>query len=467
MTTVAALRLIPLTLALAGAAVVIAWSAAPTRLPPIVQRLPGDDHAGQTKDAPKPVDLHGAFLQGAGRAADLPGSWPRFRGANFDNISPDPLALPAYPESGPARAWIVDVGEGYAGPAVLHGRVYLLDYDVQHAADVLRCLSLNDGKEIWSRSYPCDVKRNHGMSRTTPAVTDRFVVTIGPRCDVLCADARTGEYRWGIDLVAEYKTKVPPWYTGQCPLIDSDRAILAPGGDALMIAVDCASGRILWKTPNPHSWEMTHSSIIPMTLAGRRMYVYCSTGGAVGVSPDDGSVLWHSSAWKIAMATVPSPLQVGDDRIFFSGGYGAGAMMARIKRTGEQFTLEPIYRLPPEVFGAEQQTPILYNGLIYGVIPSGQLVCLDPQTGKQRWNSSSQHFGIGPFLVAGDQLFLLNDTGKLTIARISPDAFSALGTWSVLDHGRESWGPMALAGDRLILRDTTRLECLNLLEAQP
>ena len=41
-------------------------------------------------------------------------------------------------------------------------------------SDVLRCLSLADGREIWRRWYRTGAKRNHGVSRTVPAVTERL-----------------------------------------------------------------------------------------------------------------------------------------------------------------------------------------------------------------------------------------------------------------------------------------------------
>jgi len=117
-----------------------------------------------------------------GVPANLPGAWPRFRGPNYDAISSEKGTLAtAWPAEGPRVLWSVDVGEGYAGAAVLDGRAYLLDYDQGKQADVVRCLSLNDGKEIWRYSYPVKVKRDHGMSRTVPAVTDKYIVTLGPR----------------------------------------------------------------------------------------------------------------------------------------------------------------------------------------------------------------------------------------------------------------------------------------------
>ena len=66
-----------------------------------------------------------------------------------DGVSREAVPLATtWPESGPPILWSVELGEGYAGPAVLKGRVYLLDYDQKERADTLLCLSLADGKEI-------------------------------------------------------------------------------------------------------------------------------------------------------------------------------------------------------------------------------------------------------------------------------------------------------------------------------
>ena len=67
------------------------------------------------------------------------------------------------------------------------------------------CYSLLDGTELWRRGYAVDIKRNHGMSRTIPAVNDKYVVTVGPRCQVMCCDAITGDLLWGIDMVREFQ----------------------------------------------------------------------------------------------------------------------------------------------------------------------------------------------------------------------------------------------------------------------
>jgi len=58
-------------------------------------------------------------------------------------------------------------------------------------------------------------------------------------------------------------------------------------------------------------------------------------------------------------------------------------------------------------------------------------------------------------------IFALNDSGKLRLIEASPARFNLLGEAQILT-GRESWAPLALAGDRLIARDLKRLICLEL-----
>jgi outer membrane protein assembly factor BamB len=408
-----------------------------------------------------------AFEQFDGVAADLPGAWPRFRGMNLDGISAEDVPLArTWPVDGPSVLWSIDLGEGYAGAAVLAGRVYVLDYDREKQGDAIRCFSLADGREIWRYSYPVKIRRYHGMSRTVPAVTEEYVVTMGPKCHVTCLDSVTGRFRWKLNLVRDYNTVVPEWYAGQCPLIDDGKAIIAPGGTALIMAVDCETGEIVWETPNPHGWVMTHSSVMPMEFGGRRMYVYCAggrlAGGVVGVSAEDGSVLWQTSEWKMR-TNVPSPVILEGGLIFLSAGYNAGSLMLRLTESRGQITAEEVFRLKPRVFAAEQQTPIFHQGYIYGVRPDGQLTCLEP-SGKIAWTSTSAHkFELGPYIIADGLIYVMNDSGLLTLAEATPTGYMQLAEAKVLE-GPDAWGPMAIAGGRLILRDMNRMICLDVAE---
>ena len=450
----------------AGAVSVAAWMATGPALT-LTERVPGTDLVtGHIASRPSTGLREAILTTSDGVPADIEGDWPGFRGPLRDNVSRDEemFMLARWPDDGPKRLWSIDVGEGYAGAAVLAGRVYLLDYDQKNYADAIRCLSLADGKEIWRYSYPVWIKRNHGMSRTVPAVTKDYLVTLGPKAHVKCLDPKTGSLRWKLDLVKDFGTEVPPWYAAQCPLIDNGLAIIAPAGpDVLMIAVDCDTGKVKWKTPNDLGWAMTHSSIMPMEFAGRRMYLYSASKGVVAVSADDGRILWHTSEWRIRIANIPSPVPVGEGKIFLSGGYNAGSMMLQLKADGDKITAKPLFRLKAGVFGATQHSPIFYEGYLYGVRPNGELVCLD-LSGQVIWTSgSSNRFGRGPYLIALGLIYVMNHDGLLTLARASPSGYEQLAQAQVLP-GNVAEGPMAIAAGRLIVRDLKHMVCLDVAE---
>lgn len=455
--------LLPALVAVAAAGIVVAWlSTGPEQ--PLAARVPGSDQAPAAMGGSKvnPV-LAGILSHSNGVPADLPGAWPGFRGLNRDAISPETLPLlRSWNSNGPPQLWAIEVGEGFAGAAVRDGRVYLMDYDTVHRQDALRCLSLADGREIWRYSYPVSIKRNHGMSRTVPVVTDRVVIGMGPKCHVVVLNPQTGELRWGLDLVSQFGTVVPQWYAGQCPLIDQEALILAPAGtNALLAAYDLEKGTERWRTPNPHDWKMTHSSIVAGEVAGERMYVYCANNGVVGVSARHGEVLWEYSDWKISLATVPSPVFLGGGRIFLTGGYGAGSLVLQLKQENGRWAAQPALRLKPETFGATQHTPILYGDHLYGARADGKFVCLSLD-GQVAWTSAAgEAFGLGGFILADGMLLAMNDAGRLRLIEATPERYHLVNQAQILP-GEESWAPLALAGGRLIARDLLHMVCLDM-----
>ncbi len=448
-------------------------------IPPqhIHARIPSQTSDQIADNTPPIVDLSGTFETFDGTPANSSSSWPGFRGPNGDNIATSPVPLAdTWPTHGPPLLWSVELGNGYAAPAVENGRVYLLDYDVQQKCDALRCFSLADGREIWRRSYAINIKRNHGISRTIPAVTQAFVVSMGPKCHVLCVDADSGSFRWGLDLARDYGTEVPLWYTGQCPIIDNGEAILAPGGDnALLMGVSCTTGEIVWKTPNPDQWNMSHASIIPVTLFGTRMFVYCALGGIIAVSAEPehrGALLWKTTEWSHSVIA-PSPVFLPDGHMLVTAGYGVGSRMFQIHNstTTTPWKVELLHTWPRTQFACEQQTPICFDGRLFTVMPNDagplnrQLVCMTPD-GKPLWSSGKNwRFGLGPFMIVDNRILILSDDGALTMANANADKFDPMATADILD-GREAWGPLALVDGLLLCRDTTRMVCLDLRKGE-
>jgi outer membrane protein assembly factor BamB len=180
----------------------------------------------------------------------------------------------------------------------------------------------------------------------------------------------------------------------------------------------------------------------------------------VGVSAKDGSLLWETLDWKISIATVPSPLILDGGRIFLTGGYDAGSLMLQLDRAGERFVPRTVFKLAAGVFGATQHTPVLHDDHLYGVRADGKFVCLTLE-GKPVWTSPpGQTFGLGSFILADGLIYAMNDSGLLRLIEATPNKYVLLAQAQVL-KGHDSWAPLALAGGRLIVRDLTRMVCLD------
>lgn len=423
--------------------------------------------------AGKPVVI-GSEFKLSKTAKDCPGTrWTRFRGPDFDNINKEPVRLiEKWGKNGPQILWKTSLGEGHAAPAVYDGKIYLLDYDELGKSDQLRCLLLSTGEELWRRGYKVHLKRNHGLSRTVPAVNAKFVITIGPKCQVMCVDRINGDFLWGIDLVNEYGTEAPFWYTGQCPLLDNDTAIIAPGGKALLVAIDCNTGKKLWETPNPKGWKMSHSSVMPFTVDGKKMYVYFAIGGICGISAsgiDKGKVLWETSQFAPSVVA-PSPVIFGDGKIFITAGYGAGSALLQVTSNAGKYNVAVVQKYKPqEGLASEQQTPIFFNGYLYGIQPKdagglrNQFVCFKADDCKKvvMGSGKSERFGLGPYIMADGKFFIVNDDGEMTIASVSPSRFTVLDKARIID-GQDSWGPIAITGGFLLMRDSKQMVCMDI-----
>ena len=161
----------------------------------------------------KAVALGGVMYLGCTCA--LAQDWPQWRGANRDAKAA--FNAPATWPKELTQKWTVKVGRGDSTPSLVGDKLYV--FTREGGDEVIRCLDAASGKEIWQDKYPAPsvtgAASGHPGPRSSPAVSDGKVVTLGVSGIVSCYDAATGKKLWRKE---EIKGQ-PRFFTSSSPII--------------------------------------------------------------------------------------------------------------------------------------------------------------------------------------------------------------------------------------------------------
>ena len=409
-----------------------------------------------------------ASLTSASARAD----WPQFQGPDRNGHSPETGLAHAWPEDGPKELWSVRVGSGYAGPAVRDGEVYLLDRE-DEARDILRCFDFETGKEQWRYAYDAPGSTGHSGSRTTPTVDADYVYTVGLVGDFLCIDRKTHEPVWRKNLVKDYGLETPKWGISQSPSLYKNLVIVAAQAqDAFVVAFDRKTGEQVWASPGIGAAGYSTPHIATLCGVDQALMISASEQAGksrvAGISLEDGKVLWSYDGWQCKIPiTYPTPLP--GDRLFITGGYGAGSAIIQVQRDGAAFSVTEIAKLDMKTCACQIHQPLLYKDHLYLNSNSNEaehgMICLSLD-GKVLWRTKDTEdlptFERGSLLIADGMIIAYHGKrGTLHLIDPSPEGYKELAEDRVLRGGR-AWSPMALSQGRLLVRNQRELICLDL-----
>ena len=387
--------------------------------------------------------------------------WPQFMGPNGDGTSAEKGLLRAWPADGPKVLWTFAMGPGYGGAAIRDGKVYVLDR-VDKKKDVLRCLDLGSGKEEWTFSYDAPGEVNHEGSRSTPAVTENYVYTVGPFGHFHCLDRATHQVVWKKNLVTDYGTKPPRWAVGQSPLLYENLVVVAPQADLVgVVAFDQATGAEKWRSGEIGA--MGYCSPMKTTIDQVDQIVVFTPIGVAAVRASDGKLLWkYAHACKIP---IPNVTALGGGRLFVTGAYLAGSAIIQVSQDGDKWTVKELASI--NQMGGHCHPALLWQDHLYLLCNinerSDGMVCFDLE-GKVVWQTRKDpNLDKGGSILTADGLIYVMDgrTGELYIVEPSPQGFKSLGKATLLG-GKEIWGPLALSEGKLVIRDQSQMKCVDL-----
>src|SRR5579864_4392683 len=373
--------------------------------------------------------------------------WPQWLGPKRDGVWRETGIITKFPKEGLKVKWRAPVDQGYAGPAVADGLVFVTDwvrdanvkppsnaFDRAKLAGTERvhCFDAKTGEKKWSVEYDCSYGVSYaGGPRCTPLVADGKVYTVGTMGDLLCLDVKDGKKIWSKNFVKDYKAKVPLWGFAGHPLLDGERLICLVGGpdDRVAMAFNKDTGKEIW-----HALSANEPGYAPPAIvqAGKtRELIIWHPEAINALDPETGKVFWTQPFDAKNGLSVSMPRNSGD-RLFITSFY-TGCMMLQLSQDG------PAARVLWKSSGKNERnteglhsimpTPVLRDNYIYGICSYGQLRCLDMNSGARLWESleatgpKQERWGNAFLTPYQDIFFLFNEHGELITAKLTPDGY--------------------------------------------
>jgi outer membrane protein assembly factor BamB len=349
-----------------------------------------------------------------------PENWPEFRGPTGQGHS-TARDLPFQWKSdldGPATnvVWRQAIpGKGWSSPVFYDGRVYLTSAvtggDGSHLSLRAICVNAVDGTILWNaevfshENLPHVHEKNSHASPTPLVEGNRLYVHFG-RYGVACLDLG-GSIVWrNTSLVYE-----PVHGSGGSPILVDEKLIFSCDGasDPFVVALDKATGKVLWKTRRESDAKKKFSFSTPLLIDVQGQKQVISPGSQVvcAYDPATGREIWRVR--YDGYSVIPRPVY-GHGLLFIATGFDHPTVMA-IRPTGlgdvtETHVVWTVSRGAPN-------TPslLLVGDELYLVSDAGFASCLDAQTGKVHWQERvGGSYSASP-LYADGRIYIQDEQG--------------------------------------------------------
>src|SRR5262245_11358793 len=165
----------------------------------------------------------------AGRAAA--GDWPQILGPLRNGHAEGERLLGTWPASGPKLLWKFPLGSGYAGAAVMAGRVVV--FHRPGSSERVECLDAATGTSLWKADFEANYRGGIDADkgpRCVPLLAGNSVYAFGAAGDLDAVALDSGKQLWTRALCDENKSDLGYFGAGSTPVLVGGRLLVNVGG---------------------------------------------------------------------------------------------------------------------------------------------------------------------------------------------------------------------------------------------
>ena len=376
-----------------------------------------------------------------------------FRGEDRTGIYNEPGLMKKWPANGPSLLWEAEgIGLGYSSATVTNDAVYITG--IRGDKDVLTAYT-QDGKKKWDVEYGTMREvQNYPESRCTPTVYGGKIFLVSGSGELTCVSTN-GKLLWTVNVFEKYKSPVPRFGISESPLVVDNKVIVTPGGNiTAMVAFNVDNGNVVWEAESFNE-EAQYVNPLLIERGGKKIIITHTPTLIIAVNAADGKILWKFNFKSVnddpgnGRNYIQTPIYK-DGFLFAANGYGQTAAKLKLfdNRDPELVWKNP--EINPHVGGMVLIGNYLYSST-HDNNSMGRWICVDWTTGKTMW--ITRWYNKGSIIYADGMLYIYEERwGHVGLVKPDSNKLDIVSEFQVEKGTGPYWAHPVINKGRLFIR---------------
>jgi len=411
----------------------------------------------------------------------LASDWPSWRGPSQTGASTEAGLISSWSVDGENLIWKADF-IGRSTPVAMNGRVYVIGRVGEGLTrqEQVACFDAATGKMQWENRFnvfQTTVPFNRlGWASLAGDPETGNVYANGVGGMFICYN-RDGKILWSRSLTEEFGRFSGYGGRTMTPVLDENLVIISFlntgwGNQSAMghrfFAMDKRTGEMVWVSePGSRPYDTNYSTPVVATINGQRLLIAGGADGAVqAMKVRTGEKVWE---FKLSKAAINSAIVVDGHRVYacHSEENVDNSNMGRVvcidgTGSGDVTKTHEMWRLENCEVG--YASPLIYDGRLYVIDNSANLICIDALTGNRYWQYGLGKVGKGSPVFADGKIYATEENGLFHILEPGQQECKSLDLDKLsMKEGRyaEIYGSPAIAYGRIYFTAESGLYCLG------